>query len=137
MPSWISNGGIWNPAKEYSVDPKAPKGKEIYEGPDRAAMQELAEQGVTHLGKNFRTDPEFIMRVRQSGFKDVDEYLSVIGYDEKKAQAIYEKQLEEVNSHTDTPKKAPIQDLGGGLDTSKSGKNSRRGGFDWPADTPR
>ena len=137
MPSWVSNGGIWSPAKEYSVDPKAPRGKEVYEGPDRAAMEILEQDGVTHLGKNFRTDPEFIMRVRQLGFKDVDEYLKVIGYDEKKAKELYEKQLSEVNSHTDLPKKEAIKDLGGGIDTTKGGKQSRQGGFDWPADVPR
>lgn len=136
MSSWISNGGIWNPAKEYSVDPKAPKGKEIYEGPDRGAIEELQAQGVTHLGKNFKTDPEFIVRVRQLGFNSVDDYLKVIGYDEEKARTLYEKQLAEVNAHKDPEQKPAVNEIGGGIDTA-GGKLTRKGGFDWPPDVPR
>lgn len=137
MPQWVSNGGQWSPAKEYAVNPKAPKGQEIYEGPDRAAMEELAANNVTHLGKNFKTDPEFIIRVRQLGFNSVDEYLKVIGYDEAKAKALYEQQLAVVNSHKDPEKKQPVNEVGGGIDTTPGGKQTRKGGFDWPSDVPR
>ena len=135
MPSWISKGGVWEPAQERVVDPNAPKGKEIYEGLDRAALEQLKEEGVTSLGNHFRMDPELQTRARQMGFKDVDEYLKTYGWDVKKADEAYVKAKAEVVDHKD-PKKKPMVILpSGGDDESRSGKG-RKGGFDTPADVP-
>jgi len=135
MPSFISRGGVWEPAQERVVDPNAPKGKEIYEGMDRAALEMLKTEGVTHLGAHFRMDPELQTRARQMGFKDVDEYLKVYGWDLKKAEEAYLKAKEVVVDHKD-PKKVPAEVFrSGGDDESRSGKG-RKGGFDVPSDVP-
>jgi len=83
MPTWISKNGEWYPAKEHAVLPHlAGTSKEIYDGPDRAALLALwiesgrpedAKRCMDHLGSNFKSDPDFINRVRQLGFKDVAE----------------------------------------------------------------
>jgi hypothetical protein len=135
MPSWISKGGVWEPAKERVVDPNAVPGKEVYEGLDRAALEQLKEEGVTNLGNHFRLDPELQTRARQMGFKDVDEYLKTYGWDVKKAEEDYLKKKEVVNHHKDMPKVKAAEFRSGGDDESRSGKG-RKGGFDVPADVP-
>jgi hypothetical protein len=135
MPSWISKGGVWEPALERVVDPNAPKGKEIYEGLDRAALEQLKEEGVTALGNHFRLDPELQTRARQMGFKDVDEYLKTYGWDVKKADEDYQKKKVVVNDHKEEQKIQPKVFPSGGDDESRSGKG-RKGGFDVPADVP-
>lgn len=135
MPSWVSKGGVWEPAQERVVDPNAPKGKEIYEGPDRAAIEQLKAEGVTNLGQSFRLDPELQTRARQMGFKDVDEYLATYGWDVEKAEADYKRKKAVVNDHKEEGRvPAPILPSGGD-DVSRSGKG-RKGGFDTPADVP-
>jgi hypothetical protein len=135
MPSWVSKGGVWEPALERVVDPNAAPGKEIYEGPDRAALEQLKEEGVTALGNHFRLDPELQTRARQMGFKDVDEYLKTYGWDVKKADEDYQKKKTVVNHHKDEVRVPPPVLRSGGDDESRSGKG-RKGGFDVPADVP-
>ena len=135
MPSWISKGGVWEPAQERVVDPNAPKGQEIYEGLDRAALEQLKTEGVTSLGQSFRLDPELQTRARQMGFKDVDEYLKTYGWDAVKAEAAYNAAKKVVVDHKDEVRKAPAIFPSGGDDESRSGKG-RKGGFDTPADVP-
>ena len=135
MPSWISKGGVWEPALERVVDPNAAPGKEIYEGPDRAALEQLKEEGVTNLGTSFRLDPELQTRARQMGFKDVDQYLKVYGWDLKKAEEAYLLVKDKVIDHKDEARKAAKVFPSGGDDESRSGKG-RKGGFDTPADVP-
>jgi hypothetical protein len=80
MPSWVSDKGIWKPAKEKAyVPPDAGKGREegyIYEGPDRQSQAYLNSEKVDHLGMDCRTDPEVIYRARQSGMT-VEEWLKL------------------------------------------------------------
>lgn len=64
MPTFISNNGIWTPSKERVYDPAK---DEIYEGPDRAALEMLKENDVKTLGMDSAKDPENIMRARQLG----------------------------------------------------------------------
>lgn len=135
MPTWISKGGVWEPALERVVDPNAPKGQEVYEGLDRAALDQLKEEGVTALGMHFRLDPELQTRARQMGFKDVDEYLKTYGWDVKKAEEDYLKKKAVVNDHKDPPRVPPPVLRSGGDDESRSGKG-RKGGFDIPSDVP-
>jgi hypothetical protein len=135
MPSWISKGGVWEPALERVVDPNAPKGQEIYEGKDRAALEQLKEEGVTNLGMHFRLDPELQTRARQMGFKNVDEYLKTYGWDVVKANEDYEKKKLVVEEHKDPKKVSPVIPRSGGDDESRSGKG-RKGGFDVPSDVP-
>ena len=135
MPSFVSKNGVWEPAKEYAVDPKAEPGKEIYEGPDRAALAMIAESGEDHLGMDFKLDPEMVMRAKQFGFDSVEEYIAAKGYDPKKAEADYKKKVEQVNRHRPVePKKFP-KIKGGGTDTSGGGKD-RYGDYSHPDDAP-
>jgi hypothetical protein len=135
MPSWVSKGGIWEPAQERVVDPNAPRGKEVYEGLDRAALEQLKEEGVNSLGQSFRLDPELQTRARQMGFKDVDEYLKTYGWDIKKAEEDYLKKKSQVNEHKEEVRRQAPVFRSGGDDESMQGKG-RKGGFDIPADVP-
>ena len=135
MPTWISKGGVWEPAPEYAVDPKAPKGKEIYEGPDREAQKELQEQGDEHLGTNL-PHPDMLTLARQLGFKTVDEYLeTMVPGAKKRSEEAYSKAKGVVETHENPPKKKGINPPSGGDDESRSGKG-RKGGFDLPSDVP-
>ena len=83
MPSWISNGGKWVPAKEKialtNLSDKAIKykGKDIepgepfiYEGADREALAELHRIGEEHLGHSFKDDNEFLEFLHNSYKED-------------------------------------------------------------------
>lgn len=128
MPTFISREGKWVPAKERVVDPKAAEGHEVYEGPDRAAMWDLKSQGVEFLGNDFRLDPEVIVRARQMGFKDIKEYLTAYGYDEKKAAAEFERKAAIVNKHENPTPKVATRFVGGGFDATGNGRDAI-GGF--------
>lgn len=128
MPTFISKEGKWFPAKERVVMPDAEPGKEVYEGPDRAAMFDLKAQGVEHYGNDFRLDPDVIMRAKQLGFKDIKEYLAAYGYDKVKADADFEKKSAVVNTHKNPTPKAASKFAGGGFDMSGQG-NDTFGGF--------
>jgi len=146
MPRYISKDGEWHPAKEKvgltnitkqdkEVDGKIVKPGEpyVYEGPDRAALFELYKEGVDKLGRNFKNDPDFIARVRQLGFKDVSEYLKIIGYDEAEVEKKFNEKASAVSKHELPKKVEAIKKLGGGQDTSGQG-NDTYGGFGKPDD---
>ena len=135
MPTYISKEGTWYPAKEKvslvdhkGVDGRQPGEPYIYEGPDRGALFELWKAGVDKFGMDFRFDSDFINRVRQLGFKNVDEYLKFVGYDEKKAQESADKKATIVTHHEIEKKVKAIKELGGGQDTSGQGRDAY-GGF--------
>ena len=153
MPRWTTDSrGVWHPAKEkvalrnnkkeQIINPSAtwsnyfgqkvlPGEVYIYEGPDRAAMFELFEQKVESLGVDFHTDPDLISRVRQMGYKDVNEYARVMGFDEKKAQERFEKESAKVTGHELPQKVEALQMLGGGKDLTGQGQDIY-GGFGEP-----
>lgn len=153
MPNWITDEkGLWHPAKERValknnsdksiVNPSAtwsnffgqmvgPGEPYIYEGPDRAAMFELFDQKVENLGHSFFTDPDLITRARQLGYKDVEEYALVMGYDEKKAKERFAKAGAVITKHELPKKVEAIKILGGGIDKSGQGQDVY-GGFDDP-----
>ena len=126
MPTFVSKGGEWYPAKEHAVLPHlSGTSKEIYDGPDRAALlllwqesgkPEDAKRCLTHLGANFKSDPDFVNRVRQMGFKDVTEYLSFIGFDEKVANDEAENNLVRVKSHEVLKRAKAVEMDGGGVE---------------------
>lgn len=141
MATFISKDGVWYPAKERvgltnitdkvkvidgkNVEPGDPF---IYDGPDRAALFALWNDKVETLGMNFRQDPDFINRVRQMGFKDVEEYLTMIGYDKEKVESEFKKKASVVNRHELPKRVEEIQKMGGGQDFSGMG-NDIYGGF--------
>ena len=138
MPSYHSKDGIWHPAKEHAVLPHlSGTDKEIYDGPDRAAMEELAlshgvdEHGkpkVTTFGTNFRNDPELINRARQLGYKDVMEYALAMGYDEKKSEESFMKHAASTEIHKEPTRKPESVIRGGGISTAPGNENFT-GGF--------
>ena len=76
MPSFVSKGGIWYPAKERSVNQDT---GELYEGPDREAVKIIKEETGSEtgtLGTDVTKDPENIMRARQLGMT-VEEFLKL------------------------------------------------------------
>jgi hypothetical protein len=118
MPNYNSIGGKWEPAKERVVLPNAEPGKEVYEGPDRAALEQMREQGVESFGQDFMLDPDLQIRARSLGFKTVKEYLNVYGYDEKKSQEQFAKTRARVVDHKRPQPKPAVRIEGGGTNTA-------------------
>jgi len=146
MPSYISRDGVWHPAKEkvalvnhskkdIEINGETVKAGDpyIYDGADRAALFELYKEKVDTLGINFRQDPDLIARVRQLGYKSVDAYAKVVGYDKKKVDEDFEKNASVVNKHELPEKVEAIQTLGGGRDFAGQGMD-KHGGFGKPKD---
>lgn len=141
MPKWVSQEGVWHPRNEkvalvnnsekvkkigdQEVGPGEPY---IYEGPDRAALFQLFQEKQESLGGDFRHDAEFLLRVKNLGYRDLDDYLSSIGYDSEKAVKLTEEKLSRVNKHELPKKIKAIETLGGGKDFSGQG-NDKAGGF--------
>lgn len=135
MPSYISKGGIWSPVKEHAVLPHlSGTENEVYDGPDRAAMLELAQaHGVDEKGKpkvmtfgiDFRHDPDVINRARSMGYKDVMEYAQAMGYNDTPAQEVAKNVEKEkiVNNYKPLPRVDENKKLGGGTDTSGQGND--------------
>lgn len=136
---------------KYKMD-VLPGASYIYEGPDRAAMLQwweengrpTAEQmqdkinGNVTFGDDFRKNTEFMEQYGKFramfGFKNVDEYLQYIGYDQKKLHENFLKKASIVSTHEAPSKVNEIQMVGGGTDKANPGKNLRYGGFgDMPA----
>jgi hypothetical protein len=136
MPTWISDRGTWHPAKEHVVLPHLQgTSKEVYDGPDRAALYQLWEESgkpedakkcMEVLGSDFRMDPDFIARVRQMGFESMDKYLEFIGYDDKKVAEENKKKFVDVKSHEVLKRSKEIDTPGGGVEQG-SGKVLRKG----------
>lgn len=129
MPNYVSKDGIWHPAKEHAVLPHlAGTSKEVYDGPDRAALFELFKAKQESFGIDFRNDVELINRVRQLGYKSVDEYAKLMGYDAKKVEEAFEKKASKVTLHELPERVAAIETMGGGKDLSGLNKDYK-GGF--------
>ena len=133
MAQWISKGGVWHPAKEKVGLKKKDGTPYIYSGADRAALYELWQQKVETLGMDFRYDPELLNRIRQLGFKDMNEYLTHIGYNEKEVEENFKKNASVVNLHELPERIQAIETMGGGTDTPGGGGDIP-GGFGKPKD---
>jgi len=125
VPSYISNKGIWTPAKEetyvdYSVSKlKANKGKKsyVYSGPDRAAVEQLKEAGQESFGQSAERDADNIMRARQLGMT-VEDFLKLNEPPTKLQLEAEEAKRNLVIDHVaPTPKKG-VQPQGGGVTIS-------------------
>ena len=141
MPQYVSDGGVLHPAKEHAVLPHlSGTDKEIYDGPDRAAMEELAkaygvdEKGFpkqTTFGLPFQRDPDLINRAKQLGFVSVMEYALATGYDPVAAKAEFEKKAAKIEKY-EPPKRQPARQIeGGGVDLSGQ-VETKYGGFGNP-----
>ena len=141
MPQYISKLGKWEPAKERVVMAHMPKGKEIYEGPDRAALWEMQKAGLINdkgekvgdMGTYYKTDPELIIRAKNAGFPNVEEYLAIFGFEEKKYMEEFNKKHDKnIINHDAKQVREAIKDLGGGKDTTGNTANDYPGGFGEP-----
>jgi len=141
MPQYVSDGGVWHPANEHAVLPHlSGTDKEIYDGPDRAAMEELAkaygvdEKGFpkeTTFGMPFTMDPDLLNRAKQLGFKDAMDLALASGYDPVKAKAEFAKKAAKIEKY-EPPKRQPAREIeGGGKDLSGQGLD-KYGGFGTP-----
>lgn len=138
MPNFVSDGGVWHPAKEHTVLPHlSGTDKEVYDGPDRGAMELLAETyGVddegypkqTTLGMPFKDDPDLINRSRQMGYVNVNAYAKAMGYDPVKAKADFEKRASVIVKHTEPARHDEPIVQGGGISTAP-GNETIVGGF--------
>ncbi len=136
MPSWISKLGIWKPAKEKAYVP-ADEGKGrtegyIYEGPDRAAKDVLARQGVPHLGMLSSEDPEVIMRARQLNMS-VEAFIKMNEPPSAATQAQTQKTDAFVQQHRPEPRKPGVKPQGG---RAPDRPESEGGGFGDAPDAP-
>jgi len=139
MSRWISCDGKWFPALEkvslvnHGPEKKHPKTGEtiktgepyIYEGPDRGALFELwqidKEGKVTYIGKDFKTDLDFLRMIKDQGFKNLKEYLDYVDYDGVKSKEEFDKKASMVTSHEITHRENPLEVIAGGADTSGGG----------------
>jgi hypothetical protein len=141
MPSYISKSGVLVPAKEHVVLPHlSGTANEVYDGPDRAAEEELALAGgvdaagkpiMKSFGIHYKNDNDIINRARSLGYKDVKEYVQAMGYNdtpEQEKASIIEKEKIVVNPNTPIKRNKANSKLGGGTDTSGQG-NDKLGGF--------
>ena len=135
MPRYVSKDGIWHAANEKVAltDHKGTQGRHpgdpyIYEGPDRAALFALYQAGVETFGIDFHHDAELLHRVKNLGFKDIDEYALSVGYDKERVEKEFKKRAAVVTKHEIPKKVKAIENLGGGIDTTGSGAD-RYGGF--------
>lgn len=148
MPTWISDGGKWSPAKEklalknhskesfkYKEQEIKPEEEFIYDGPDREALRILNKEGVEFLGQDFKRNPEFLQAVRNQGFeageKGVEAYLAHIGYDAKKASELVKEKKAKFSAHEVPALVKEIEVMSGGKDTSGAG-NSMKGEWKMP-----
>lgn len=76
MPNFKSDLGIWTPVQEKVVVSNAQGEPEVYEGPDRAAVAFLKQEGQSFIGIDARKDPENIMRARQLNMS-VEDFLGM------------------------------------------------------------
>jgi hypothetical protein len=153
--------GKWHPGKErvalknlsgkvITIKQKDRDGKEftqeihpgedyIYDGPDRAALYELylidKTGNTTTIGQDFRSNLEFMEYYgkyrNMFGFNSVEEFLTYLGWDEKKAKEDFDKKASVVKKHELPRRVDMINKLGGGKDTANSGLD-KLGGFGDP-----
>lgn len=127
MPSYVSLNGVWEPALEKVALVKKDGEPFIYEGKDRAALEEIAAGNVT--SQPFWKDTEFINRVRQVHNMSMKEYMDANGFDEKTSKAEFEKKLAIVNLHKPLLRKPSKRQRSGGANTAPGGSGSLEGDF--------
>lgn len=110
MPSFISKGGSWAPAKEKAVNIRT---GETYSGPDREAKRMIDEAGG-RMGMLATEDPENIMRARQLNMS-VEDYLKLGAPPEAQQKKAEEEKEKVVNEHKAPKRKPGVKTQGGGV----------------------
>lgn len=119
MPNYVSHNGNWVPALEKVAITDKDGNPKIYEGQDRAALEEIKAGNIT--SQPFWKDTEFINRVRQVHNMSMEEYMKANGFDEKTSKADFEKKLSVVNTHAAPVKKRATKFRSGGTNTAGTG----------------
>lgn len=119
MPSYLSRDGVWEPKKEKVAIENKNGEPVIYDGPDRAAVEYLAEQGVKSLGQHFTKDPEIIMRARQMNMT-IEEFCQTAFYTDEMRKKDQDNKAKEVVLHKDAPRKSGSKFRTGGANTAGS-----------------
>jgi len=136
MPTFISDEGVWVPAKEKvaleKVDPETgEKEPFIYEGQDRAALEMLKEMDMEeqgYMGVHFSENMELYELARGRGYNSVEEYVEKLGYNAKKAKELVAKYKAKYVTHAQPEKVKGKEFAGGGVNTAGTG-NDLSGGF--------
>lgn len=127
MPSWISRLGKWVPKHEHVVLPQFQgTDKEVYDGPDRAALEVLKEQGVENLGEDFRDNAEMIEVATKFNCDTPEEYARKRGWKPEADSKRIEEESKKVNTHS-APKKQKGVFPEGGSPLQKGGWEDPRG----------
>ena len=103
--------------------------KFIYRGPNREAVKVLKEMGEDSLGRDFRTDPEFLQAVRNLGYNNPEEYLKSIGFEESSEKQKQEDLALILDAVKDKKKTREILEIAGGRDFTGNRENTAIGGF--------
>ena len=127
MPSYVSNKGVWTPAKEEtyvdygSSKLKQNKGKKsyAYSGPDRAAVEQLKEAGLDSLGESAERNSDNIMRARQMNMT-IEEFLKLNEPLTPRQVEAEEAKKNLVVDHVAPKPKKGVQPQGGGVTMSGS-----------------
>lgn len=128
MPSYNSKDGVWKPATERVALYDKNGDPHIYEGPDRAALQYMKEQGVEHLGKHFSEDPDIINRAHERKMT-VDEFCKTkIHTKEKREEQFKKNESEKVNHKLPEKSQDKTKYQSGGKNTAGTG-GDLTGGF--------
>lgn len=127
MASWVSDRGVWKPAKERSVNIET---GDIYEGEDREALKLLKERGVKTLGMDSEKDIENIKRAREIGMT-VREFLNLNEDPSPETLIEEEKKKNLVVTHAKPKSKEGVDPQGGvaSPNVGSPGKENQ-GGFD-------
>jgi len=136
MPTFISDEGVWVPAKEKvaleKVNPETgEKEPYIYEGQDRAALEMLKEMDMEEqgfMGVHFSENMELYELARGRGYNSVEEYVEKLGYNTKKAKELVAKYKAKYVTHSAPEKVKGKEFAGGGVNTAGTG-NDLSGGF--------
>jgi len=119
MPRYVSNDGKWTPAKEKVAITNSKGEPEIYDGPDRAALEEMKAGNVE--SRYFWEDTEWVNRVRQLHNMSMKEYMDSVGFDKTVSETDFKKKLEVVNTHKEEGRKPASKFASGGKNTAGSG----------------
>ena len=135
-PRFISDEGVWVPAKEKvaleKVNPETgEKEPYIYEGADRAALlmiKELDAEEDGYIGQHFTENIQLFELARARGHDSVEDYVKKLGYKSDKAKELVEKHKKLYHTHKAPDKKKGKEFTGGGRNTAGTGSD-KKGGF--------
>jgi len=140
MPKFISDEGVWVPAKEkvalVRVNEDGNEEPFIYEGPDRAAMEMLKDMDlaeVGYMGQHFTENVDLFELARAKGYDNVEEYVKRLGYKSEKAKELVEKYKKTYHTH-EAPKKVQGTTFSGGGVNTATGQGNKLGGFGEPGE---